>query len=148
MADSPVLELQRLAQSGETSVIELLRRAKVLAVKLGIQDARSWIDHEIDGYPTEEVPAYRIVPGELRALNPFRGWETVPWNVANPLQEFFSRAPMAHPISQIEAFSKGGNLQHAPLNQKELDLLADWGNQHLTQFRWLFSRLGDGRLLS
>lgn len=51
MGDSLVLELQRLAQTSDTDVAELLRQANVVAAKLDIDDARLWIDHEMNGYP-------------------------------------------------------------------------------------------------
>ncbi|HEU0164784.1 MAG TPA: hypothetical protein VFQ54_07035, partial [Thermomicrobiales bacterium] len=86
MAISLVHELQRLAASGDTPPTEVLRMAKVVAAKLNIDDARSWIDHETNGYPDAALlPSYRIIPCELRGHNRVRGWQQVRWDVANQL---------------------------------------------------------------
>ena len=38
----------------------ILRRAKVLAVRLGSDELSTWVDHELDGYPRADiVPQYR-----------------------------------------------------------------------------------------
>lgn len=57
-----VLELQRAAMDKVTPVGELLRMAKVIAVKLQLPEAMSWIDSELKGYqdPTT-APQYRFV---------------------------------------------------------------------------------------
>ena len=134
MRDSLVLELQDLAQTGSTPLSELLRRAKVVAVKLSIHEAATWIDHEIDGYPPhEDVPEYRVVPCELRGRNRFHGWQAVPWEEANPIQEAFSRQPQRRPIAEIEVFAQGGDSKQASLTQEERDLLVNFGNAHLLE---------------
>jgi hypothetical protein len=50
---SLVLELQALAQSNATDPGELLRRAKVVAVKLGLKDTTAWMEHELNGSEAE-----------------------------------------------------------------------------------------------
>ena len=74
--DSLVLELQRDAMDGSISLLDLLRKAQVVARKLNIQELQHWIQNELDGYPDKsEPPKYRfIMYGELKAHNPFRGW--------------------------------------------------------------------------
>ena len=36
-----------------------LRKAQVLAYRLGSDDLRTWTDGELNGYPTMDVPVYR-----------------------------------------------------------------------------------------
>ena len=67
---SLVLELQQLAMSKDQDVKDLLRKALVVATKLGLEDFRTWCDGEMKGYEIE-VPQYRKVQGELKAWNPF-----------------------------------------------------------------------------
>lgn len=74
MSKSPVLELQNLAQSDSTSVGELLRRATVIASKLGLGEFRKWCQKESMGYAVDDVfPSYRQVKARLQLKNPARG---------------------------------------------------------------------------
>lgn len=131
---SLVLELQRLAQDGSTGLSELLRRAKVVAVKLDLREARVWIEQEMNGYATRgAVPAYRFVPTELKARNPFHGWQPVVWEGANPLQEHFSLEKVAMPLSEIESVAHKDGAPHSGISQEESDLLQSLGNGQLTR---------------
>ncbi|MCF2526601.1 AbiTii domain-containing protein [Yinghuangia soli] len=61
------------AAGESTSTASLLRKARVLATRLGITEALTWIGHELNGY-TGEVPEYRgPIPCEVRGkfLGPF-----------------------------------------------------------------------------
>lgn len=44
-----VLQLQSEALNHSVPVLQLLRKAKVIASKLGLEDALVWIDRELDG---------------------------------------------------------------------------------------------------
>lgn len=134
---SLVLELQQLAQAGDTPLPELLRRAKVVAVKLGIDEARSWIDLETNGYPEGAIlPPYRVVPCELRGLNLARGeWQPVRWEMSNPLQRYFSLALVRDPIAMVQEYTGGKNVQQAELTQEDVDMLAQLNNGELASVR-------------
>lgn len=68
---SPVLELQQLAIDSKSPVIDVLRKAYLVATKLKLQDASVWIQHEMQGYPVDvDVPAYRKGTGRLHWMNP------------------------------------------------------------------------------
>jgi hypothetical protein len=83
---SLVHELQTLAQSKATDLGELLRRAKVVAVKLGLRETTEWIEHELNGYPQKhQIPAYRRIATQLMAANR---------SGANPVM-FDDKGPMA-----------------------------------------------------
>ena len=68
-----VLQLQQLATDNDTDVTELLRKALLVATKLGLQSFRDWVNQELHGYGTSDVPEYRHVNAELKVRNPVRG---------------------------------------------------------------------------
>lgn len=74
---SPVHDLQSLAQDSSTKLTDLLRRALVVATKLGLEDFREWIDMELKGYPDREVPAYRICNADYYVRNPYHGLQPI-----------------------------------------------------------------------
>lgn len=70
-----VLQLQALAIDESTGVPELLRKALLIATKLGLTEFREWVGRELNGYKTNEyLPEYRKLLGTVKALNPYRGW--------------------------------------------------------------------------
>ncbi len=44
-----VIELQRMAVDSGTSVVQLVRTAKLIATKLALAEATDWIDCELNG---------------------------------------------------------------------------------------------------
>lgn len=69
-----VEEIQARALDPDVKVSDLLRRVKLAAVKLHLDDAVEWVDHELRGYSeNEDVPAYRRTVGQLRAHTRFHG---------------------------------------------------------------------------
>ncbi|OAH95425.1 abortive phage resistance protein [Proteus mirabilis] len=76
MSNSPVLKLQDMAGSSSTDITELLSKAKMISVKLGISDITEWIDHELNGYPSRNLlPKYRVLRDlPIEAYNPYIGW--------------------------------------------------------------------------
>lgn len=80
---SLIEQLQAEALNPATSVEDLLRKAYLVATKLGLSDAKQWIEHELNGYPpSTEVPAYRVIKGQPNYWNPYRGWSEI--GFANP----------------------------------------------------------------
>jgi len=70
---SPIYELQQLAVDGGHNISDLLRKAKLVASKLKLDDFHQWIDYELNGYGATEVPNYRKVCAELHLKNPYYG---------------------------------------------------------------------------
>ena len=59
----------------ESDIVNLLRRAHVLAFANGHKELAQWTQHELNGYSeTEQVPDYRVLEGSLKAFNPSIGW--------------------------------------------------------------------------
>jgi hypothetical protein len=65
-------EIQDAAVSDEVPITTLLRKAKVLAARIGSGELSRWVDLELNGYPDRaELPNYRIA--NVRALGTFAG---------------------------------------------------------------------------
>jgi hypothetical protein len=75
---SIVLELQQQAIDSNSDILSLLRKALLVARKLGLKDLQEWIDNELNGYKDiSKIPTYRQIHGELKAWTPYNGWITV-----------------------------------------------------------------------
>lgn len=71
---SLVNELQREALDRSVRTADLLRKALVVARKLGREDIQPWLNSELNGYvDTADIPKYRSVLGEIRSYNPYNG---------------------------------------------------------------------------
>lgn len=72
---SIVLDLQSEVTKPDCDIVSVLRKAHLIASKLGLIDFDKWILCELNGYKSNEtVPDYRIVRGQLKAYNPYNGW--------------------------------------------------------------------------
>ena len=73
---SIVLELQKDLLDKDCDILQALRKAHVIAVKLHLTEFDAWIQKELNGYKTTDnsVPEYRKIKGTLKAKNPRRGW--------------------------------------------------------------------------
>jgi hypothetical protein len=60
---------------GQQSLTQLLRQAKLIAVKLNLEDVEKWVDLGLKGYPPDaELPKYReFVTDSLEIHNPYQG---------------------------------------------------------------------------
>ena len=72
---SIVLDLQNEVTKPDCDIVSVLRKAHLIAAKLGLTDFDKWIICELNGYQNEDtVPDYRKIRGLLKAFNPYRGW--------------------------------------------------------------------------
>lgn len=123
---SIVEELQRGAMDGNTPVSDLLRMAKVISVKLNLPDLAQWVDCELNGYGTTEVPPYRILRGQLKGKNPFHGWQPVLFD-DEKIEHSFTYQAIWQPVAEIEhmlsrVFSGSGEMM-IPLSGQAAALL-------------------------
>lgn len=59
---SIVIDLQDEILSSDCDIVQILRRAHVIAVKLGLKEFDQWISYELNGYPDQNVcPDYRKI---------------------------------------------------------------------------------------
>ena len=99
--NSLVLELQSEALDSSSSVLNLLRKASLIAYKLDVQELHEWTNLELKGYENySQVPKYRFVDGDLIALNPYRGWIPVTLYDVESADTLLKR-PAHQPISQL-----------------------------------------------
>jgi len=109
---SLVIELQTDAINPSVSILNLLRKALVVAKKLEIKDFEDWIELELNGYTdSQSIPQYRYVPAQLRGWNPFHGWQPVIAGDDETL-EFHNKlcnSPIGQPISQLVALTQNAD---------------------------------------
>jgi hypothetical protein len=106
---SPVHELQELATDPTVDITALLRKALLVATKLGLKGFREWIDRELNGYSgKEEVPPYRRLHAKVWLKNPYHGLVPV----------MFANSRVAKAFCQIEVGDPIGGLKHILDNQQ------------------------------
>ncbi len=91
-------EIQRESLDRQIPIEDLLRRVKLAAAKLGLEQIEDWVDQELNGYKNE-IPEYRIILGKPVALNPVRGW--IPLGGDPKLISFLSQRSMPHSVSHL-----------------------------------------------
>ncbi|MBW5416307.1 hypothetical protein [Pseudomonas sp. MAG002Y] len=101
---SLVLELQRDALDKGIHVTNLLRKALLVSRKLKIKDIEEWITSELNGYE-DMLPDYRVVRGEVKAFNPYRGW--IPVYVNEEWHDLLCKQNVWLSVSQIENLIEG-----------------------------------------
>lgn len=109
---SIVLELQKDLLDKDCDILQALRKAHVIAVKLHLAEFDAWIQNELNGYKSEDdnFPDYRQMKGTLRAKNPHRGWIPAVITDKNN-QPIFNEVPIFESVSallDIEKKSKDG----------------------------------------
>ena len=105
---SLILELQADILNSAVSTLDVLRKALVVAKKLGIEKFQKWIELELKGYYDLSVPTYRFTRGQLRALNPYRGWQPIQVE-SKEIQKIFAdlcECPINQPISELISLVK------------------------------------------
>ena len=114
-------DIQAAAINSEIDVSTVLRQCKVLAVKLGNENFKNWVDQELNGYKNiDNLPDYRILSVDSKGY--FSGYGGHRANNADiPLifipeqfRETLRNAHCAQPISAYESLlksAKGENLQ-------------------------------------
>jgi len=108
---SLVLELQADALDPSASVLNLLRKALVVAKKLGVQEFQTWIELELAGYNGTPIPEYRSIRGQLRAWNLYHGWQPIVTDNRD-LENFFEsvcNCSIRQSISELVALSDSEN---------------------------------------
>jgi hypothetical protein len=96
-----VEQLQSDAIDPAVPVSTLLRKVKVAAVKLGLNDALEWVEHELGGYRSD-LPAYRQGHGSTVGFNPYHGWQPVHFRDASAA-DLISTVYFYEPIANYEA---------------------------------------------
>lgn len=95
-----VLELQKEAMDKKADIESLLRKSYVIARKLKLPEFQEWIQCEQEGYGKKEVPEYRMIQGQLKALNPVRGWIPVVMDSA-VAESAFTKTKLQNSVSEL-----------------------------------------------
>ena len=95
-----VLELQKEAMDKKADIESLLRKSYVIARKLKLPEFQEWIQCEQEGYGKKEVPEYRMIQGQLKALNPVRGWIPVVMDSA-VAERAFTKTKLPNSVSEL-----------------------------------------------
>lgn len=108
---SIVLDLQQEVISQDCDIVNALRKAHLIAVKLGLNDFDNWIINELNGYSSQKnCPDYRKIHAVLRGFNPYHGW--MPTIINDPeFEKMISEKRVVQSVSEIItliANSKGG----------------------------------------
>lgn len=108
-------EIQQAAVSSEVPLPDLLRRCKILATRLGNHEFKAWVDHELNGYPTDEsLPDYRVLSIESKghfsgfAGSGLRNAPIPPSNIPKEFREIATTARCREPISSLVELLRGG----------------------------------------
>lgn len=121
---SIVLELQKEITSSNCDIVNVLRKAHLIASKLKLTDFDQWIQYELDGYPDQQVscPEYRNIRGSLKAFNPRLGWIPALIN-DNELEKEICEKKLTNSISEIISLSKSSeNVLISELSGKYFDI--------------------------
>lgn len=96
-------ELKNDAVRSEIKLSELLRRAKLILKDTDKKEFKDWLNKESNGYDKDEkVPEYRMIHGEPKGWNPYRGW--IPFIIDNPkTQELLSTRGSSQSIAELES---------------------------------------------
>ena len=146
---SIVLELQNEVTKQDCDIVNVLRKAHLIARKLNLTDFDKWISCELNGYTEDDtIPEYREVQGVLTALNPYHGWVCV-MVTDKKTEEAFCCRRLRNSISEIKSLSdKNENCLVLNLTSEAQILLNKWSSGlSPTQFRVELSATAIGDIL-
>lgn len=95
-----VLELQKEAMDKNADIESLLRKSYFIARKLKLPEFEEWIQCEQEEYGKKETPEYRMIQGQLKALNPVRGWIPVVMESAIA-EKAFTKTKLPNSVSEL-----------------------------------------------
>lgn len=109
-----VPELVDMASTPAVSTADLLRRALVVARRLAVPELVDWINSELTGYKSGEVPDYRRLRGQLVAENPYHG--AIPFFAPPEMAEMLADFSVRQSIPELVHLqgSETGIFSHFP----------------------------------
>lgn len=100
---SLIAEIQSLASSESSNIVDLLRKCLVVSKKLKLTEFEKWVDSELNGYSNPaDVPDYRIIRCTMHLHNPYRG--LVPLIIEDSeIEQYFTNIPVVQSIGSLKA---------------------------------------------
>lgn len=99
---SLIHEIQLSAAEGSRAIASLLRKVRLAAGKLHLEEIEQWVLDELNGYEDRNVPPYRIVRGTPRAWNPYHGWVPIVMQDVEAAR-LLSKRPILQPVEALES---------------------------------------------
>lgn len=135
-------QLQSDALDHTVPVSTLLRKVKVCAAKLGLDDALSWVEEELSGYtgPASELPDYRQSIGTTMAQDQYARW--VPFGIAESnFADSVAEVHFREPVSSYEAMlATESSTFDLPIDNELVRLLNQTFNVNMVAMRNKVSR--------
>ena len=118
-----VLELQKEILSPNCDIVNVLRKAHLIAVKLKLSDFDQWIQYELNGYTDQsECPEYRKQQGILKYYNQYHGWCSI--LIQNDeLEKKICKIEIMNSISEIISLCELSKDIMSEFHGKELDYI-------------------------
>jgi hypothetical protein len=138
-------QIQQEALDPDNSLSDLLRKVKLAAAKLGVEDATRWVDNELNGYDMEP-PEYRTCTGEPRYFDNFHGWFPVLLS-DREMQESLQTRKIGIPVSEIEALLDGKGELQMPFPPAVVATLQEWSGRSIRTGALFFPRAVFARIL-
>ena len=139
--NSPVLQLQALAEDPKTEILAVLLKAKSIAVKLNLLELITWVEHEINGYPNKsDVPEYRTGHGIVKGFNYAQG-RYLPLDLNGMTAEMvdmITTYTLYESISSMDKQDNKGEMVRLPLNPRQVEILLGAGKGGM-ELCWFFS---------
>ena len=114
-----VEEIQAQAIDSNSSVCDLLRKVKLAAVKLKLDEAAEWVERELTGYTkAEDVPEYRIIQGTIFSHTRFHGQMALSGDPETVIK--LSTQHLFEPIASLESLvdDKSGDTLMIKLDER------------------------------
>jgi hypothetical protein len=104
---SLVIELQQKAMDPGVRISDVMRMALIVATKLDLEAFRNWCLKELKGYEDQDIPSYRRVKGELKAIHRAHPAILVRTRLANgEITEELAIQSVYQPVGELEDLYK------------------------------------------
>jgi hypothetical protein len=100
---SLITEIQSLAMTESSNIVDLLRQCLVVSKKLKLPDFEKWVNSELSGYDNpDDVPKYRIIKCTMHLHNPYNG--LIPLSIEDAVvEEYFTRKSIVQSVGSLKS---------------------------------------------
>ena len=136
---SLVQELEQDAYDSAASLSNMLRKAKAVAVKLQLQQPMEWVEAELNGYKSNDVPPYRKLTGHARTRNPYHGWQPLMFGNAE-VERMVCDHAVPNSIREVEHLLEAEGEPSIALSGRQAEMLCNMANMPTLPISVFFSR--------